>query len=249
MNAPARSWRRWFSPHGHINQVDLEQLRDRLIAVMQRWGMPQRIKVDNGQPFGDPQQKSIPVLALWLMSLKIRVIWNRPRHPQDNAKVERMQGTSHRWVDLDRCADRGVLQRGLDAVALIHREHYAVSHLGFKTRKAAFPALYLIERPYLSAGFEAGRAWRFLSQTQLVRKVGGTGRIRLYGHGYQVGRAYRGQEVAVGFDAQDLLWLVYDEQGHLIKVLEARSMSPSDIWSLSVSQSAESVESLKLNVA
>ncbi len=238
MNAPAHSWRRWFSPHGHINQVDLESLRDRLIAVMQRWGMPECIKVDNGQPFGDPQKKSIPVLALWLISLKIKVIWNRPHQPRDNAKVERMQGTSQRWVDLDRCADRAHLQRRLDEVALMHREHYAVSRLAFKTRKAAFPALYLIERPYLCAGFDARRAYRFLSKTRLVRKVGGTGRIRLYGHGYQVGRAYRGQDVAVIFEAQEVMWVVYDEQGHLIKRLAAKCMSPAHIWSLSVSRRA-----------
>ena len=79
--------------------------------VFQRWGMPVLIKVDNGQPFGDPQKKTIPVLALWLMSLKIKVIWNRPRQPRDNAKVERMQGTSKRWVDLDRCTSRPPARR------------------------------------------------------------------------------------------------------------------------------------------
>jgi len=236
MNTPARSWRRWFSPHSHINQADLVPLRNRLIAVFQRWGMPLSIKVDNGQPFGDPQKKSIPVFALWLISLQIRVIWNRPRQPRDNAKVERMQGTSKRWVDLDRCADRADLQRHLDEVARLQREHYEVSRLAFKTRKAAFPALFSIERPYLCAGFEARRAYGFLSKTQLVRKVGGTGRIRLYGHGYQVGRAYSRQDVAIGFDAQELLWLVYDEQGHLIKSVPAKCMSPAHIWSLSVSQ-------------
>ena len=123
-------------------------------------------------------------------------------------------------------------------MARLHREHYEVSRLAFKTRKAVFPALYVVARPYLCAGFEARRAWRYLSETQLVRKVGGTGQIRLYGHGYQVGRAYRKQDVAVGFDAEELLWLVYDEQGELIKSVPAKCMSPWHIWSLSVSQRA-----------
>ena len=206
--------------------------------------MPVLIKVDNGQPFGDPQKKTIPVLALWLMSLKIKVIWNRPRQPRDNAKVERMQGTSKRWVDLDRCTSRADLQRRLDEVARLQREHYEVSRLAFKTRKATFPALFVIHRPYLCDGFDAGRAYRFLSKTRLVRKVGGNGRISLYGHGYQVGLPYRRQEIAIGFDSESLMWLVYDEQGQLIKRLPAKCLSPAHIRSLSVSQRAESSESL-----
>lgn len=244
MSEAERCWRLRFFPHSRISQVDPIVVRDCLIGVFQRWGMPLYVKVDNGQPFGDPQKKTIPALALWLISLDVGVIWNRPRQPRDNAKVERMQGTSGRWVDLDRCADREQLAQALAQVALVQREHYEVSRLNFKTRTVVFPALFEIQRPYLSQGFDAARVYRFLSKTTLVRKVSSTGRIRLYEHGYQVGFKYKGEQVAIRLDAEALDWLVCNRQGEQIKRLPAKCLSPAHIWSLSVSQRTRSDESL-----
>jgi hypothetical protein len=56
--------------------------------VFKTFGVPSWIKVDNGRPLGDPQLEIIPPLALWLLCLGIKVIWNRPATPQDNAKVK-----------------------------------------------------------------------------------------------------------------------------------------------------------------
>lgn len=67
--------------------------------------------MDNGHPFGDPKLESVPVLALWLIAYGVPVIWNRPRKPTDNAKVERMQGTSGRWVEPEKCNSLIELQK------------------------------------------------------------------------------------------------------------------------------------------
>ena len=122
MSIVAHFWRRLFSPHSRINQVDLLAVRDALICIFKRWGLPMAMKVDNGAPFGDPLRKSIPVLGLWLIALDIEMIWNRPSQPTDNAKVERMQGTSGRWAEADRCNNLLQLEDRLADVAQIQRE-------------------------------------------------------------------------------------------------------------------------------
>lgn len=216
--------------------MDPLAVRDALISIFERWGVPQAIKVDNGQPFGDPQRKSIPVLGLWLISLDITMIWNPPRKPTENAKVERMQGTSGRWAEVDRCANYEQLALRLADVALVQREQYEVSRLGYQTRKARYPQLFEVIPIDAHEQFDARRAYAYLAQTRLVRRVGSNGRVSLYGYGYQVGYPYRGQEVGVGFNADTCSWIFYDGQDRLIREILAKALTPEHIWSLSVSQ-------------
>ena len=92
--------------------------------------MPRAIKVDNGRPLGDMQRTSVPELALWLIGLGIKMIWNPPRSPRCNAKVERMQATTARWVEVKSCRSCGELQQKLDQAARLQREHYRPRRLG-----------------------------------------------------------------------------------------------------------------------
>ena len=77
----------------------MSEIKQSLIQNFEKWGKPDWIKIDNGRPFGDPQLEQITILALWLISYNIKVILNRPGVPQDNAKVERSQGTLSRWAN------------------------------------------------------------------------------------------------------------------------------------------------------
>jgi putative transposase len=216
--------------------VDPLAVRDALIAIFARWGLPKAIKVDNGEPFGDPYRKSIPALALWLISLDIAMIWNRPRQPTDNAIVERMQGTSKRWADVDRCANYAELSSRLADVALIQREQYEVSRLGYKTRLQTYPGLEQVTPIDAREQFDARRAYAYLAQTRLVRRTSKNGRVSLYGYGYQVGYAYRKQEVGVGFDPDECAWVFYDQLDQPIGRVPAQALTPEHIWSLSVTQ-------------
>ena len=84
-----------------------------MIHAFKKWGKPKSIRVDNGKPLGDPQRKSIPPLALWLEGMGIQVIFNRPRRPTDNAKVERMQQTTKNWAGVEACKNLAQLKRQL----------------------------------------------------------------------------------------------------------------------------------------
>jgi len=139
-----------FSPCLHISEAEERQLQQSLCRCFEQWGLPKSIKVDNGQPFGDPQRCSVPVLGLWLIGLGIQVIWNRPATPKDNAKVERMQATSSRWVEIEQCVSCTELQSRLDKAARVQTEQYPLRRMSNKSRKELYPALYSNSRTWSS---------------------------------------------------------------------------------------------------
>ena len=65
-------------------------VKDKLVEVFQRFGLPARINVDNGPPWGSPRNPGeITELSIWLIRLGIRISYSRPYHPQTNGKIER----------------------------------------------------------------------------------------------------------------------------------------------------------------
>ncbi len=215
-------------------------MKRELIAIFKRWGMPDSIRVDNGHPFGDPQRVTIPVIALWLASIGIRTIWNRPCRPTDNACVERMQGTTSRWAEVRKAKNLAQLQKRLDYFTELQRGIYRVDRLDKRTRMEAYPLLKEQRRPYLSEGFDVKRAYALLAQMSFVRKVATNGRITLYEQGYQVGKQWRHQSVQIQLDAVTREWIISDAKGETIRRQKARQLSPRDIWKLSISQKTKS---------
>jgi len=139
------------------------------------------MRVDNGEPLGAPQPNTTSALALWLIGQDVDMIFNKPRCPQANAKVERMQEVSARWAELAKARDELDLQSRLDEAACFQREHFRVSRLGGKTRLAAFPPSETSRRLYTLEGFDARRVYRFLARKVYVRSVLRQGQIDHFG--------------------------------------------------------------------
>ena len=54
------------SPHGRWERVPAEEIREMFRRAFARWGLPDRVRVDNGYPWGTP--RDLPSeLALWLI--------------------------------------------------------------------------------------------------------------------------------------------------------------------------------------
>lgn len=236
MNTRERSWLRPFSPWAYISQVPLSAVQTALISVFKQWGQPESIKVDNGRPLGDPGSDLVPVMALWLVGLGIDVVWNRPRQPTDNAKVERMQAVTANWAEPEQCADPAMLQRHLDEAAHIQRSLYRCRRLGHQTRAARYPALVAGGAAYAPEAFDLGRVLGFLAKGTWVRKVSQVGQIDFYGQRWQVGAAYRRQQVCLELDVSSQQWVVRDEDDQELKRFASSFISESTLWSLSLSQ-------------
>jgi transposase InsO family protein len=70
---------------------DTAHVREQLINVFQRYGLPQRINADNGSPWGTPArtEHGLSALSVWLIRQGISVSHSAPYHPQTNGKLER----------------------------------------------------------------------------------------------------------------------------------------------------------------
>lgn len=205
-----------------------------LIRVFQTWGVPRWIRVDNGRPLGDLQREMPPVLALWLLGLGIGVIYNRPRTPQANAKVERSQGVLSQWTEWPKCRDTLHLQCRLWEEADFHNQHYPVRRLKGQTRLQAFPTLLHTGRPFDPQHFELQKILDFLAQGNWKRVVSQNGQVNIAAMRFSVGWSYKHQTVSIKLKADINHWQVFDSKGNLIKSIPS-NMTQARIWALDLS--------------
>ncbi|RZJ07873.1 MAG: IS481 family transposase [Rubrivivax sp.] len=101
-----------------LARTDTPTVREQLVQVFQRYGLPLRINADNGSPWGTPKASghSLSELAIWLIRHGVRVSFSAPHHPQTNGKLERF----HRTLDVEvlvgrHFTDFEAVQRAFDA--------------------------------------------------------------------------------------------------------------------------------------
>jgi hypothetical protein len=220
MKKVVRSSLRPFFPCERMCQCDLGQLQQQLRALFREWGQPQAMKFDNGQPFSDPQKRFFPAIALWLMGLGIQIIYNRPRIPQDNAKVEKSQDTTERWADIQQCTTLTQLDQQLKHAIRTQREEYPVKRLGNQTRLQAFPNLNPLlnqqKHPYCPALFDIQKVYSFLAQSLWERKVSSKGQLGFWDQRYTLGKQYQSQIVTIKMDALQQQWIVISDKAKII---------------------------------
>jgi hypothetical protein len=74
-------------------------VRERLARVFERYGLPDAMITDNGNPpilklWGQQNGPTrLTRLSVWLIRLGIRPLWSRPRQPQTMGKLERLHRT------------------------------------------------------------------------------------------------------------------------------------------------------------
>lgn len=66
-----------------------ETVKARLITAFRRYGLPWRIAIDNGPPWGDGGRNNLTVLGVWLIEVGVAISHSRPYHPQTLGKDER----------------------------------------------------------------------------------------------------------------------------------------------------------------
>ena len=87
-----------------------------LVEAFRRHGLPDRMLMDNGAPWGKDFEHRHTKLTAWLMRLGIEPIHGRPFHPQTQGKNERFNGTLKREVIAGVAfADLAAVQRRFDA--------------------------------------------------------------------------------------------------------------------------------------
>jgi hypothetical protein len=235
MSAAAPFCRRSFSPQGYWAHVPDTEVQKALRQAFSAWGLPQRMRVDNGKPWGSWSDLP-PQLALWLIGLGVEVIWNPPCEPQKNGVVERSQGTGKRWAEPHCCATAAALQEHFDDLDRLQREEYP--HQRGRTRGEVYPEL-------VHSGHKYSRAWERrhwdLSRVQLhlrgyavTRRVDQTGNVSLYNRNQYVGVVHGGKTIYVMFDAESCEWLFADADGRELRRRQAAEITADRIIGLQV---------------
>lgn len=212
-----------------------EATQAELRKAFTRWGRPERLRVDNGAPWGS--SGDLPTdLELWLKGVAVGLDCNPPRSPQDNGTVERSQGTAKRWGEPGRCDTAGEFQERLNTMDMIQREEYP--SVGGQSRLEAYPGLAHSGRPYTREWEETH--WDFdaaaahLAGYAVRRLVSRTGTISVYNKNYHVGIIHSGKFIYLGFDPQTSEWVVSDDEGRQLSRKRSGEISRENILALRV---------------
>ena len=161
-----------------------------LQRAFERYGLPAAILTDNGPPWGDGPAHPYTPLGAWLIRLGIRVCHTRPYHPQTNGKDERFHRTLqaevlryHHFADLADC------QEVLDDWRVVYNTRRPHESLGQKPPASRYT---ISSRPYpaVLSPVEYG-------PDDQVRQVQAQGVLSFKGRLWPVGKAFRGQPVAL----------------------------------------------------
>lgn len=80
--------------HARLAGPTIEATRPRFERVFREYGLPERIRTDNGAPFASNALGRLSQLSVWFVRLGIRSEFIEPGKPQHNARHENMHGTS-----------------------------------------------------------------------------------------------------------------------------------------------------------
>jgi transposase InsO family protein len=173
-----------------LPRLDTRSVQAALIASFERYGVPTAMLMDHGTPWWSASGAAgLTVLGVFLLKQGIRLVFGAVRHPQTQGKVERFHRTLAerlRWAGLPQTL------------------------AGFRTAFRWFRDEYNEVRPHEALGLtppahhfqpsarayqSQPRPWAYPSGA-LVRRIAGTGSIRLEGTTYFISEAPRGEEVA-----------------------------------------------------
>jgi hypothetical protein len=224
-----------FSPQGTWNLVPASDVRDQIRLAFAVWGMPTRVRVDNGTPWGSTGDFPTE-LSLWLIGLGIAMHWNNPRRPQENGVVERSQGTSNRWCEPWTCATHEELEARLLRMDRLYRESYP--YRDRLSRMEYYPGLKHSGRPYDRDSEETNWQWsrvaEHLSTYIVERRVDQAGLVSLYNRGHYVGNIHRGKTVYVFYDPLAGEWVFADREGRQLRRKAAVELTPERVKELNV---------------
>jgi len=197
---------------------------------MQKWGMPSRIKIDNGQPLANAGNRDIPTLTqMWWIGLGIEVNLNTPRMPQQNGTVEGLQGICYRWSAPSSYKELATYQERLNETNRIQRSVYRIRQKGDKTREEIYPELWDNPRKFDPNKFEIQRVFDNLSKRVWVRKIAPSGVVKFWKVDFYIGRRFAHQPVTVTFDPVDHQWTFRTPKGLLLKVSKKETFTENQI--------------------
>jgi transposase InsO family protein len=196
-------------------------VQGRLRSAFERYGMPERMLMDNGSPWGSDGEHRHTRLTAWLIRLGISVSHGRPYHPQTQGKEERFHRTLSAEVLRARSHWESFAQVQEDfgrwrQVYNFERPHEALGNRPPASRYRPSHRLYPATLPELI--YEPGDE---------LRKVQDKGRISFRNRSFLVSRAFIGDYVGLRQSGPDTWDIYYGHQR--VARLDLQTRLPSDL--------------------
>ena len=177
------------------NQQEIT-VRQALINVFRKYGLPYKILTDNGTPWGTTGNdladgiRSYSALEKWLIQLNVKLIHGRPYHPQTQGKEERFHRTlKQELIDYEQFRDHEHCQKRFN----IWREKYNCIRpheaIDFKTPAERYtPSNKCYPEKIIPYEY---------NMTDIKRKVCDKGLIRFKSKEIKIGKAFRNEYVVL----------------------------------------------------
>jgi transposase InsO family protein len=173
-----------------------------LTTTFRHYGLPERMLMDNGPPFGGAKEHGYTPLTVWLLRLGVAISHGRPYHPQTQGKEERFHRSLKVEVLAQRVyADFAAMQFRFDEWRYCYnhqRPHEALDMAVPASRYQASPRSFPEQLPPLE--------YDLMDQ---VRKVQTTGKISFCRRHFRIGKAFRGYPVALRPTLEDGVYAVF----------------------------------------
>ena len=187
-----------------------QTVEEQLVGVFRRYGLPQRMTMDNGSPWGD-QTGVYTALEVWLMRQGIRVSHSRPYHPQTQGKIERFHRSLKAEVLQSQCfIDLVGAQKAFDIWRETYNQKRPHQALGMgvpASRYSSSPLEYQETRPVLE-----------YAEGDLVRKVQGNGEMYWRSSQFLIGKAFIGELIAIRGTTEDGIYDVYWSRHRIARI-------------------------------
>lgn len=188
-----------------------ETVQGELIELFRCYGMPRKMLMDNGSPWGSDVEQGFTPLTLWLIRLGIRVSHGRPYHPQTQGKDERFHRTlKAELLQWNQFRDQESAQCGFDSFRVEYNQDRPHESLGMEVparRYAPSERVYPERLPEIEYG-----------PGMTVRRVQAGGKLHFEGQEYRVGKGLRGQAVGLKAGELDGVWAVYFCQHQIARI-------------------------------
>jgi putative transposase len=180
---------------GTTGWVSVQPLFER---VFREYGLPRRIRSDNGAPFASVGLGGLSPLAVWWLRLGIGLERIRPGKPQDNGRHERLHRTLKEAITIERTL--GLQQHVLDEFRQDYNQERPHEALGQQPPASIYVPSERDFPPRLPAVF--------YPDDWLVRCVRGGGQIKWRGHLLYASTSLAGQWIGLQPRAEGL-WTFY----------------------------------------
>ena len=174
-------------------------VRSCLVATFRRYGLPERMNMDNGSPWGDGPGTRYTPLTVWLLRLGIRVGHSRPYHPQTNGKDERFHRTLKRDVITRQSyPDLAACQHAFDGFRHVYNAERPHEALSLAVPASRYRPSWR-DYPELLAAIE----YDPLDQVRIVQQGG---RVSFHGRTLLLPKAFHGEHVGLRPTTTDGVW-------------------------------------------